>query len=536
VLSVAFTLAAFQSTFASSFDSEAQKQVINKTFIDDQKNPFKVRITAYHNQHNELEVRLEASELPEFTEHINPILGFGRDVDGNDKIDTWFLITDHGIKTIRREGYNIFGIDVLDDILKKQFKTTFEMYVSSVANSLFSYLSWTVEHKQSFQEEYYQSWMDLEEARIHFETEMTNSPIPLHPVKIKHYEEMIKAHLKELTHKMDNFYKTDLWSYAAVDVGIFFTGAQLIKGFGSIFAHIAILKIPQNQLLLSVQTYLLTFVTHQKKLIEERLGSFNHTAGNVATKSALKMGTTKISLSQFIKAQRTKNFLLSGINKIIPVTKEVFKNAASEWKYIGLNAGVQAGAEFFARYDEVYDANPLKMAHNFLSNKDVQKNLQFMTTETFFMTGLSKRLNTLKGRYLASGAFSLANSSINNIILNDHIDMDRVAMDTAWEVIIGNSQVQADLFALESFEKLSLSKNNPKIKLVGYMLTLVDMGAGYYIYSEITTKLEESQNKQLMHENHAKQSLIHNHSRKPNLKSKEQPPQWVLLPVFAKTS
>jgi hypothetical protein len=108
------------------------------------------------------------------------------------------------------------------------------------------------------------------------------------------------------------------------------------------------------------------------------------------------------------------------------------------------------------------------------------------------MTGLSKSLKTTKTRFLANGFVGMTNSTTINLVIKDEENYERVALDTGWEMFVGNAQVQLDLKALEHFEKLAQKKNNPKIKLLGYAIALIDQGIGYFSYSKASEKIEKN--------------------------------------------
>ena len=54
-------------------------------------------------------------------------------------------------------------------------------------------------------------------------------------------------------------------------------------------------------------------------------------------------------------------------------------------------------------------------------------------------------------------------------------------------MFIGNLQTQTDVAALKYFEKLATKQKNPKLKLVGYAIALVDQFSGYVAYSKAST-------------------------------------------------
>lgn len=201
---------------------------------------------------------------------------------------------------------------------------------------------------------------------------------------------------------------------------------------------------------------------------------------------------TVINSSSAVKI--TKKKLLENIKKAIKLPGEVFNKARKEWKYIALGTSIQLTAETAAKWDDVYNKDPAKMAKNVLTNEEVQKNIGFMTLDTVLMTGISKNLKTVKARYLASGFVGLTNSSIINLVIKDEDNYKQVAFDTGWEALIGNAQVQLELKGLEHFEAMAQKNKNPKLKLIGYAIVIVDEGLGYYIYSKASSAISETEN------------------------------------------
>lgn len=495
-------LGIFLSLGSAFADSKTIRPVVKKVELHDANDvKFKVALTKYINHNDELEVRIEAAGIPRFASKINPVLGFGRDIDGNGKIDSWFLITKAGIDLVRLEGADEIGTDILGDILLKKYRSTMSMYASSAASSILSYLFLSVSAGVDIQEEYYRDWMDLEEMRIQFEDDMANFGSAYTYNQIQYHHELISLGFKDLANRMDNFGKRTFWGYAFADIGLWITGGVVLNWGAKILAKVGIIA-SETAFVTTVKETFIGFFEKQKVAIESRLSVLKEKVASAKAKFGMKVAqkevtmaltaaTYKKALTATIKSQKVKQRLRIYLTKSIKWPKKILKGAKSEWQYIALNTGVQVGSEAVARYDEIYDDNPLVMARNLMTNPEVIQNVGFMATDTVLMTGISKNLKTTKARFMASGAVAITNSSIVNFAIKDEANISRVAFDTAWETIVGNAQVQIDLKALEYFEKMALKKNNPKLKLVGYAIALVDMGVGYVTYSKVTSALEK---------------------------------------------
>lgn len=497
---------ALGSTGHASIPKKTQAQIdaqIKQTITDSEGNTFKVALIEYKNQNDEMEVRIEASAIPRFASKINPLLGFGRDLDGNGKIDTWFLVTQNGLDLVEKEGKDSRGRDVLGDVLIKKYRSTFFMYVNAATTSIFSYLLMSFDASIESYETYYRDWMDLEQVRINFEKDQKNMGSTYTHDQIAFQYELREIGLKEMNDRMARFEKATFWGYALADVGLWVTGGIIFKWGAKILAKIGAVT-SETAFATAVKDSFFGFFEKQKAQVESRLLALKskipkpRTRKEIAAENAaflLSKETYKAAISNTIKAQQSKNRLHAALKKVLMIPVDIAKGAKSEWQYIALNTGVQITSEAYARYDEIYDANPAVMAQNLLTNPEVIENVGFMTTDTVMMTGVSKSLKTGKAKFMASGAIALTNSSIMNFAIKDSADLSRIALDTSWETIIGNGQVQIDLMALEYFEKMAQKKNNPKIKLVGYVIALVDMGVGYVTYSKVTTKLDEYEEK-----------------------------------------
>ena len=140
-----------------------------------------------------------------------------------------------------------------------------------------------------------------------------------------------------------------------------------------------------------------------------------------------------------------------------------------------------------------------------------------MASETFMMTAAVSTLKTVKARYAVCAAIALTNSAMINLLVRDEANPSRIAMDTAWEVFIGSTQVQIDMFALSYFEGLAKVNNNNKLKLVGYAVALSDQAFGYFAYSKASSYVDQKTLEHKLAQSESKQEQV------------------VLIPMFAST-
>jgi hypothetical protein len=477
------------------------QQVTKVTFNPHQKNEFKTTLISYKNHLDELEVRIEATGMPRFASQINPLIGFGRDTDQNGKVDMWFFITKNGIDRVNLEGSSPIGSDILGKLLDKKYQTTFSMYVASATTSLLSYVLMTGAESRTVTEDYYRDWMDLEEMKANFEKEFDGFESSYTYSQMMYHYRLSSIGYNELARRTDSFAKKTFWGYALADIGLWVTGGIVFEWGGKVLTKIG-MTTTVSTFVNSVRKTFFGFLDKQKVIVEKKLanikGKMNTVKINTGMKIAekelvtvLTVATWKTALKHTIKAQKVKRRIQIAVRQTIKWPKNIYTGAKTEWKYIAMNSSVQVGSEAIARWDDIKDNNPAVVAQNLLTNPEVLENVSFMAAETILMTGISKNLKTTKARFMASGAIALTNSSIMNFAIKEDADPKRIAFDTAWEVLIGNAQVQLDLKGLEYFEKLALKKNNPKIKLIGYGLALIDMGVGYISYSKITTAIDK---------------------------------------------
>lgn len=194
----------------------------------------------------------------------------------------------------------------------------------------------------------------------------------------------------------------------------------------------------------------------------------------------------KMIISQFSKEASTVGKY--GSLKIF----EAYKNGLSDITYLSLTQLTQVIAEGINRGDEIYDPNPIILAENLFEDKDFLQNFLYMTNETTVLSGILRTDATLSRRFKIAGTVALINSTTMNFLIKDEVEPSRVVLDTGWELGVGIAQTYFDISMIEKFKK----HKNKKLRLVGYVIALVDQGVGYYAYSNATEKLNEHNKEQ----------------------------------------
>jgi len=470
------------NSFAEKKDKEVRVEL-----SDPQGEIVNVALTSSYNEFGVLEVRVDLAGMPKLLDRFNPTIAFGRDLDDNKKIDTWFFITKSGIEVEHIEGADPLGKDILPALILKKHQTTARLYVTTATTTLMGFLLLTANEAINKESSYIRDWINLDEMKFRLEREISSPSNTLTRDQIRLQYNFISSGYKFLADDMEHFAKVNFWEWAGADVALWISGSFLFKQAAGILLK-AGSYITKTTVYLAFKDELNTLVVKNISALKERSEKMapkkrgeksESIAEENSTTLELEMSTFRLrhTLSETIKASIAKDKLTKVVAASLQSPLKMVAGTKSEWQYIAMSSGIQLSAETFAHYQEVYDPNELIMARNVLTNKDILQNIAFMTTDSILMTGISKDPTNMKARFLVSGFLGMHNSAMINLVIKNEDHYKRVALVTAWESYIGNAQVQLDLKALEKFEKMARFKNNPKIKLLGYAVVLVDQGA-----------------------------------------------------------
>lgn len=469
------------------------KEVVSNIEVQTTSGSTKVRVFQYQNAWGRNEVRLEATSLPRLGS-VNPILGYGRDTDDDGRIDTYFMIdVDEGLQVSKIASRHPWGEDAIQNVLFKRYKSKLKAHVSAAYGAVFGLVLMSISNAWESEREFWRTLVDLEEFYIRLQRARANKLLTTHQYNAS--VDMLNAGYKKAAQDIRKATHGDYWTLVAGDVALYVTGTIALKwaakGIKWLGQPISQLGIVQNSK--AMVNKIFAKITAK---IDARVQQLAHMKG-----IPLAMVGAQVFKKNFPMQMRglmAKNIIFK---KLIPVawrTSNAFKKATLGWKYIAFMTALQLGTEAYARYDEVKSSDPTEFAKNVLSHPDIAANVSYMSSNAFLMTAASHGFKAKKMKFAACGFIALGNSTVSNLVVKGSTDYERVALDTGWEAIIGNAQIQIDLAALGYFERLSQKVHNPKLKLIGYAIVLVDQSAGFIGYSKATEALQASENVQMV--------------------------------------
>jgi hypothetical protein len=488
-----YVIACIFITMNLAFSNEKTK-ISHLKIFDSNGDHTTISLTTYTNKQGQLEVRIDAGGIPKLFDKLNPTIGYGRDLDGNGKIDTWFFISNNGVDVVQKEGIDSLGQDILGDLILAKYKTSTSVYLSTATTTALSYLFLTADELTETSKSFYYDWMNLEELSLNLEKERNNPNSTFTYTQLTAQGQLISFGYSQLANESETLAKRDIYGYMAADLGLWLSGGIVIKWGGKLLA-VPLRYLSETSVMRYISENTITFIKKQQEILALKfkflsskypLDKAQEVSVQVGVRLRAKTWRNDVGMS-------IKSFVLK--RKLLAAAVYIFAGAASEWKYVALNIGVQSVAESITHYDDILDSNPAIMTKNLFENHEVQQDIGFMTLDTVLMTGLSRKLKTNKAKFMACGLIALHDSSLINFVIKRDNNYQRIALDTSWEVVIGNAQVQADLAALSYFEKLAIKNNNPKIKLIGYAFAIVDQTIGYVAYSKAAELVDQNKNK-----------------------------------------
>lgn len=200
-----------------------------------------------------------------------------------------------------------------------------------------------------------------------------------------------------------------------------------------------------------------------------------------------------IKKSLSILSRRFKKLPEKGADTML----SVYREGILSWDYVLRTQLMQVLAEGYARWDEIYDPNPLVIVNNLFTDKDFLQNFLYMTNETTLLAGAVHQQKSFGKRIRLCAILAASNSTAMNFMIKDGVDPKRAVFDVTWEVTAGTAQTFLDDSMIHHFNQLALKKKNPRYKLVGYALAMVDQVVGYWSYSKSTQGLLEENEEKL---------------------------------------
>lgn len=444
----------------------------------------RINVFRYTNHWGRKEIRLESAALPRIG-RVNPIYGYGRDTDDDEIIDTWFMIdNDEGLKVTRLANRQPWASDIIKNQLFKTYQSSAKSHFSALYGAVFGFLLMSVSHGYTSEIEFWRERMDLEEFALRLEAAKKSGQLT--KAQWDAGVDLVMASYEDSLARFERATGRDYAALGAADVALWATGGVIIKYVGKGLSFLG-RPLMETTMVRNARAAVIHMARRISQSTRAKLSYFRRAKG--APVAVIAAQTARAQFPRHMRGLMAKNTLMKKLVPFFVRSGVAVKKALYDWKYIAFMASLQISTEAFANRSEVYSPNPTTFAKNVLTHPDIVQNVGFMTTNAFFMTAASHGIRPRGVRFATCGFIALGNSSITNFVIKGESDYQRVAVDSGWEAIIGNTQVQIDLAALKHFEQKALAANNPRLKLLGWAVVLVDQAAGFAGYSMLTRSI-----------------------------------------------
>ena len=452
------------------------------------------------NEHGEMELTVLHEELRLlFPTLLVPVL-YARDTDGDKKMDLWLVPTSAGsIDSIERDSKDFDGWDVASQLLQNEIDIANRPVWTLLIQATQSGLTFNGAMASSFFAKITRTQMDLYDLDARADRIRVLNP---REQGLMETYALISEGWRKLDDQIVNEGIRKHILATLADMGMVGAGAAAARGARFVVGWVGprILESQAGELALQTYERLATSIHQSARTAVERAAALFPAGArltrSLVTDSAAHATFVRLSVESKV-ATRIAALEARGLAGRLAIrglkaSGRVLKQALKQWPYVAQTTASQLVAELSARRATLFDPSPIVMAHNVVSDRDLLQNLAYMTNETLLTAGASASDPNLRRRFTVCGIISFVDSGAMNYAVKGGGDPGRIGLDTGWEIIIGNSQTQADIAALQLFEKLSVRNSNPRLKVLGYAVALVDQLAGYFAYSEVTQRYERT--------------------------------------------
>lgn len=449
------------------------------------KTPQKYSSRIYQNEHGEVEVAYELLEKRFLLPNTKIDVLYGRDLDADALPDAWFLVgADGSVQSFDRPSATRDGWDVASELFSSHLIEE-RSARTMLGHATFTHLTMTGANRESSIRRLARMRMDLEELEIR--AERIRAKNPNHPSLAQQYK-LISQGWNYLSETIQNRETRNEILFATGDVVTLLIGGAIVKG-----VLIPLKWMTPKFVTEFAEQFYSRFVQGTVERAEAAMAKFRKGSGEAAVRegeSELVRLTIAQRIGLQIRGMTARAAVAQRLSLAASKTLSGLKGGLQQWKYIAGTEALQLGAEIFTNRDTLFSANPIVLGQNIATNKDLLQNMGYMTVETYDAAVISSMTESIPKRMALCGLLSTVNSTLTSYYVKGETDLKRMALDTSWEVFVGNAQVQLDFFALATFEKMAVAQNNPKLKLVGYAVVLVDQLGGYLGYAALTKMYE----------------------------------------------
>ena len=484
---------------AETLSSVSSSQLQTKQFsVVDGKNEVRFRIRYGTNANGEFQTNVYFLENRFFYDH-ELLVFYGRDLDGDHYPETWFVRQDifitqviHHDRTDQSHASDQ-GQDAIEHLVKRVITLKKENYFRELFLQMGGLATSTVSTMLEAKEEFVQNEVDLTSLQfiINDRKEHLNPSRPL-PPDLERLQALVEQgyskNLDQLAQALGPNYNRNAIFETIVDVSLIKIGELVCRGGTWIAKSLGNVtkaaKIAESFEVFAERVKVKLGLGARTQVAIDEVGL--RTIFGLSYKGV--MNETRAAL----KGIAAKNALAEKVfSSLDAIGKTYYRGAFTQFKYLAQTQLLQIFAEAYDRRKEIYDPNPIIMTKKLFSNQDFLQDFAFMTHESMLQSGIASGPGSFRRRFAVAGVVSMFDSGAMNILVKGVADPRRIGVDTGWEMIIGNLQTQLDIASLSYFEKMAIKQNNPRLKLVGFAIALVDQFTGYVAYSRVSSSLPD---------------------------------------------
>ena len=418
---------------------------------------------------------------------------WARDADGDGLMDAWFTLDRSGqLEVMDRPAWSDDSWDVAREILAEQVRLKNRWALGILFNSVTRNLTLVRSHEFTLRQDLFRAQMDLLDLQVRADRLRARIraglATPGAAEEFQTIQGVISDGWREICETISKEGYRRHFVMAVGDVGLYLTGAAVLRGVGAGFRWLGAKFSGRAAEQSAGELYAKQVARAGERAAEALRRSGGANAGVV---QALRLSARE-KAGLVLRALESRGRMGQWMADAMRTSGRVLGASARQAPYVAVSQTTQLMAEVWNRRDVIFDPNPIVLARNIASDRDLIQNLVFMTNETFLMAGVSTYYRGLGKRMRICGAIALVNSNASSILVKHETDPLRMALDSGFEAIVGNSQVQLDMAAMEYFSRLAKENGNPKLRLVAYAIAFADGLAGYVAYGKLTQAYEKS--------------------------------------------
>ncbi|MBC7690555.1 MAG: hypothetical protein H7222_02205 [Methylotenera sp.] len=474
-------------------DSRAQAPLPRHSQVEAAHHKFILLESINHNGEYEVEVKLDEHWLlmPETSYTVL----YGRDIDGDGKIDLWFTIGKRSeVQMIARPQVGSNPWTTATGILTEHSSDLGRWYTSIAFMMVAKGASLAVAHDQQVFEKVLFQQLDLLDMDYRLDQLQAQLKTPEQIANLGHFRQIVADGWADIDHTIHQDRYRDFWLYAAGDLTLYYSCVKLFSFIGGIFGK-TFESLTQTEFSQGITRSLGEFTSSVAEKMEVAMKKIPfRSAGGAEVKSASGAGIVdmvnaqlarmkppmrvRAALRYFEARSRIARMAMNGLRTVGTATVDGVKQLG----YMGLTQSLQVVAEYNSRKKDFYDPSYAIIAGKMTSDKDFVQDMAYMTNETFWMASVASRRDmSLMKRSSICGAIGFTDSIAMNLLIKGEADPVRIAFDTSWEVTAGNLQTQLDFKMIQLFEGFAERQSNPALKFVGYAMKWIAPAADQYL-------------------------------------------------------